>query len=149
MNEHEIERIADAMHHARPDWPVKQLRTLISEKLADRPRRDVFVALAWVACEPATASPYRVLEAGPWWKAAAVEGTLVPRHPTPDTFCQNCGRELGNCCDRPTRRLWVMKPRESAAIQAEIAATREALRTTHAELTPTAAPALSSTEETT
>ena len=76
MNEHEIERISAAMNQARPDWPTKQLRTLLAHpQLADRPRRDVFVALAWVASEPNSATPYRVLEAGPWWKACGVDGT--------------------------------------------------------------------------
>lgn len=76
MNEHERQRIADAMHHLRPDWPTKQLLTLLaSPQLADRPRRDVTVALSWVACEAGTSSPYRVLEAGPWWRATAVDGT--------------------------------------------------------------------------
>jgi len=79
MNGHDIERIASAIHVARPDWPVPQLRTLITDKLADRPRRDVFVALAWVASEPASANPYRVLESGPWWIAAAVAGDTAGR----------------------------------------------------------------------
>lgn len=93
MNEHEIERIASAMHALRPDWPAASLRTLITKKLADRPRRDVTVALAWIACESATATPARVLESGPWWKAAAVEGGPSQRDPyDPNRFCHTCGR---------------------------------------------------------
>lgn len=92
MNANEIDRIADALHHARPDWPAKQLRTLLADpKMADRPRRDVFVALAWVACESGTASPYRVLEAGPWWKAAAVDGgTANNPRPSRGPWCALC-----------------------------------------------------------
>ena len=76
MNDHERERIADAFNRLRPDWPTKQLRTLLADsRLVDRPRRDVVVALGWVACEPGTSSPYRVLEAGPWWRAVAVDDT--------------------------------------------------------------------------
>ena len=97
MNEHEIERIADAMHRLRPDWPIKQLRTLLSDdRLADRPRRDVTVALAWVACESGTANPYRVLESGPWWKAAGIEGTSTQgRNLWPDDAhrCRTCSRD--------------------------------------------------------
>ncbi len=53
MNDHEIERIAAAMNMLRPDWPKAQLKTLLKdERITDRPRRDVSVALAWVACEP-------------------------------------------------------------------------------------------------
>jgi hypothetical protein len=105
MNEHEIERIAAAMNQLRPDWPVKSLRTLLSKpQLANRARRDVTVALAWVACEKDTATPARVLEAGPWWKAAGIEGTLVSRHPRPENACGTCGRD--NCTEHPlTRRL--------------------------------------------
>lgn len=94
MNGHEIERIACALHVARPDWPVAQLRTLITDKLADRPRRDVFVALAWIASEPATANPYRVLESGPWWIAAAVAGDTTGRREVfnPAICCGVCSK---------------------------------------------------------
>ena len=82
MNDHEKDRIAAALNQARPDWPIKSIRTMLDRpQLSDRPRRDVFVALAWIACEPGTATPARVIEAGPWWKAAAAEGALVNRHP--------------------------------------------------------------------
>jgi hypothetical protein len=106
MNEHEIDRIAAAMNQLRPDWPVKSLRTLLTRpELASRARRDVTVALAWVACESGTSSPARVIEAGPWWRAAGIEGTLTNRHPKPADACHRCGREYGpNCCDNPTQR---------------------------------------------
>lgn len=96
MNEHEIERIAAAANQLRPDWPLKQLKTLLSdERIACRPRRDVAVALMWVGCEPNSASPYRVLEAGPWWKAAGIESTvpLAKRGP----ICIHCGFERHDC----------------------------------------------------
>ena len=104
MNDHEIERIADAMHHLRPDWPTKQLRTLLgSPGLVTRPRRDVTVALAWVACESGTANPYRVLEAGPWWRAAAVDelATAGPDKTTPDQRCGICGKRRDRCENAP------------------------------------------------
>jgi hypothetical protein len=103
MNEHEITRLAAALHQARPDWPVKQLVTLMSDpRLVDRPRRDVFVALAWVACEASSASPYRVLEAGPWWRAAAADGGISPRSPfDPATHCGVCSEDRARC-----RLLW-------------------------------------------
>lgn len=99
MNEHEITRIAAAMNHLRPDWPVKQLRTLLADaKIVDRPRRDVCVALAWVACETNTATPYRVLEAGPWWRAAAVEATGKPRDDLPTYLrCAVCYQPRARC----------------------------------------------------
>ena len=75
MNDNEATRIAHAMNAARPDWPIKQLETLLGDlRISHRPRRDVFVAMAWVASEADTTSPYRVLESGPWWKAAGFDG---------------------------------------------------------------------------
>ena len=99
MNQHEAERIASAIHRLRPDWPEASLATFIAKKLHDRPRRDVCVALAWIACEPNTATPARVLEAGPWWKAAAAETDGRPRPPKfdPRTTCGICGKDRPDC----------------------------------------------------
>lgn len=134
MNEHERERIAMALNALRPDWPIKSLRTILaSDKLADRPRRDVTVALAWVACESNTATPARVLESGPWWRAAAIEGgSLGPRQPfDPAEFCGTCGKARGRCVDHEFRNVVVTKraatsPPESA---------RELYATTRADAT--------------
>lgn len=110
MNTHEIERIAAAMNQLRPDWPTSSLRTLITKSLADRPRRDVAVALAWIACESGTATPARVLEAGPWWKAAAVETGASGHHHVakvygwnegdPRDVCGICGLDQAACLQR-------------------------------------------------
>lgn len=106
MNEHEIDRIASAFHVLRPDWPHTSLRTFIAKNLATRPRRDVCVALAWVACESNTATPARVLEAGPWWKAAAIEGSgptaphtgrTVGRDADPREVCGICDMWRADC----------------------------------------------------
>lgn len=102
MNDHEAQRIASAMNQLRPDWPVRQLLTLLGdERMRDRPRRDVLVALGWVACEPATHTPYRVLEAGPWWRAAGIEGSAtslnqVERHQR----CSVCSLHRDRCASR-------------------------------------------------
>lgn len=104
MNELEIARIADAMSRLRSDWPAKQLVTLLHhDSLVGRPRRDVLVALVWVASEAGTASPYRVLEAGPWWRAAAVDDTPAPRRETydPGENCSVCSLTQDRC-----RRTW-------------------------------------------
>lgn len=99
MNEHEIGRLAAAAHQLRPDWPANSLRTFITKNLADRPRRDVAVALAWIACEPNTATPARVLEAGPWWRAAAVEGETHVNHVRTDPahLCGTCSLPKVEC----------------------------------------------------
>ena len=126
MNEHEAERIADAMNRLRPDWPVKSLRTLLAKPaLANRPRRDVTVALAWVACETATSTPARVLENGPWWRAAAADGAVVRRHLTAAETCRHCGRSFApDCCDFPSREAVKRDPEANhrivEAVKAEL-----------------------------
>lgn len=123
MNTHEIERIAASMNMLRPDWPKQQLKTLLSdERITNRPRRDVVVALGWVACEPNTHTPYRVLEAGPWWKAAGVETTNVNPLADKGPWCKNCGcgpshplHRTGDCvytiwpAQMPQEREWMAK----------------------------------------
>jgi hypothetical protein len=103
MNEHEAQRIASAINRLRPDWPERQLLTLIRERLGDRPRRDVAVALTWVACETTTASPYRVLETGPWWLAVAVDGDTTGRRDPYNaaTHCGICSRSEADCRRNP------------------------------------------------
>jgi hypothetical protein len=99
MNEHEIQRIAAAMHELRPDWPAASIRTVIAKNLADKPRRDVCVALAWVACETNSATPARVMESGPWWRAAAVDGATTngPEKFDPLDTCSICGKRRQRC----------------------------------------------------
>jgi hypothetical protein len=122
MNTGEIDRIAAAVNVLRPDWPVKSLRTLLERpELVHRPRRDVAVALTWVACESVTTTPARVLEAGPWWRAAAVESVgIAPRNPRPADACWNCGKtRTSDCCERPSRR-----PERPGALPPEYLAAR-------------------------
>lgn len=138
MNDHETQRIAAALHAARPDWPAASIATLIRKHLADRPRRDVFVALAWVASEPNSATPARVLESGPWWKAAGVEGSAGKREPfDPNAVCGTCSLRRERC-----RALWSDDHEFLSAVQtkavkgaSDTARVVEALR---AELRPTA-----------
>lgn len=99
MNLHELETIAASLHVLRPDWPAAQLRTLIRDELMERPRRDVLVALAWVAADSNSHSPYRVLENGPWWKAAAVDRTTstVAERVRPGLLCATCSQPEERC----------------------------------------------------
>ena len=94
MNDHEAQRIAHAANAMRPDWPTASVLTLIRANLMDRPRRDVAVALAWVACESGSHTPARVLESGPWWTAAAVAGDTTGRREPydPATHCSVCSK---------------------------------------------------------
>lgn len=104
MNENEVERIAAAINQLRPDWPANSLRTLLSRpELVNRPRRDVMVALSWVACDSTTISPARVIESGPWWRAAAVEtGSAQPlEHLEPAERCWICHKAEPRCRANP------------------------------------------------
>lgn len=102
MNEHEAQRIAAAANAMRPDWPTASVLTMIKRSLMERPRRDVAVALAWIACESNTASPARVLEQGPWWKAAGTEGSATQREPYDrGGTCSTCSLPHEKC-----RRVW-------------------------------------------
>ena len=103
MNEHEAERIAKAINVLRPDWPTKSLLTLMSrDELARRPRRDVLVTLAWVASETNSATPARVLEAGPWWKAVVAEEAPSERRDRihPPRRDQECTTHAGEWAER-------------------------------------------------
>jgi hypothetical protein len=122
MNEHEARRIAAACNRLRPDWPEAQVMTLITEKLMDRPRRDVAVALTWIACEADTATPYRVVEAGPWWKAvggfddkgAATTthtGKTVGRDADPREVCGICDMWRADCEQRSATSGHIFVPR--------------------------------------
>lgn len=98
MNRHEAEKVAAAVHELRHDWPVASILTVLARPpLCHRPWRAVAVALTWVACEYGTHTPARVLEAGPWWVAANVDGGLAPRDPHYHEACRTCGRRLQSC----------------------------------------------------
>lgn len=85
----EIERLAAATNAIRPDWPVQSLRTHLASQHGARTFRDLAVALAWIATDPATKTPARLLENGPWWAATSVnsvkagERQRCPEHDVP------------------------------------------------------------------
>ena len=122
MNRTEIERLAGAANKLRPDWPWKSLVTFIELHMMDRAYRDVAVALAWVACDPATKTPKRVLESGPWWQAAVVgepaSTNIITRceHGEPGARCLECYPRGGGVG---------MTDEQRAAIRAAAAAGRE------------------------
>ena len=73
----ETERLAAMANALRPDWPVKSLVTFIVNELTRRTYREVAIALAWIATDPATDTPKRMLEAGPWWNASRAQAATV------------------------------------------------------------------------
>ncbi len=114
MNRTEVERIAKAINGLRPDWPWNALCTFIEGHLTDRAYRDVAVALAFVACDPDTRTPKRVLEAGPWWHV----GPPSARHTEPGivTYCEH-GRPSGSHCPDCTQPVERPTPERIAAIR--------------------------------
>jgi hypothetical protein len=97
---------------------VRSLTTLIRDKLGDRPRRDVAIALTWVACESGSHTPARVLEAGPWWQAVGRFDDTAKRSPRPEEACRTCGRWMhaaDAACPSPTSRPPERDPSKHAA----------------------------------
>ncbi len=108
MMKTEAERLAAATNQLRPDWPVASVMTFLGKpELSRRAYRDVAVALAWVATDPLTQTPARLLEAGPWWRATQTQGETFTAasmrctdHPTePAGRCQPCERAASEGVD--------------------------------------------------
>ena len=127
MTKTEAERLAAAAHAMRPDWPTTSVLSFLSKpEMCDRAYRDVAVALAWVAAEPTTLTPARVLEAGPWWKATTVAAGTV----SAITIL---------CPEHPTERAWDCQPcRDAAVPPADVPDLVEALLTSLAQAKATA-----------
>lgn len=98
LSQTEAHRLAGAINQLRPDWAIASLATWIRNNLTDRAYRDAAVALTWVACDPETTTPARVLENGPWWKATqagigttSTITTRCPEHPLAAAWsCAEC-----------------------------------------------------------
>lgn len=89
----ELDRVAGAVNALRPDWPVASLRTYLRSRHAGRAYADVAVALVAVAVDPASTTPARVEQPGPWWQATRAVGPGTYR-PGPDGApCSRDGHE--------------------------------------------------------
>ena len=106
MNGNEVQRLAHSINAHRPDWMISSLRTFIERHMSAWPYRDAAVALTFVACDskpdgqPASDTPKRVLEQGPWRVAAAAGGSTAMRThaPKPHEECPNhAGQWAHNC----------------------------------------------------
>ncbi len=103
LNRTEIERLAKMAHALRPDWPVSSLCTILNADHRDRAYADVAIALAVIATDPATKTPKRLSESGPWWSASqAVFGirdtATPPRHTDPRCTKPGHEHELAHNC---------------------------------------------------
>ena len=96
MNQTAIVRIAAMASSLRPDWPQSSIVTLLTKHLADRAYRDVAVAMAWIATDPESKTPARLLEQGPWWLAATAGASDTGQTPTaPKLDTLRCERRGG------------------------------------------------------
>ena len=88
MNRPEAEQVAAAVAMIRHDWLQSSLLTFLTRYHMARPARDVMLALVWCAYDPATDSPGRINQPGPWWDVARLAGAESSRQPeryTPPT----------------------------------------------------------------
>ena len=114
----ETERLAAMANALRPGWPVKSLTTFIVNELTRRTYREVAIALAWVATDPATDTPKRMLEAGPWWNASRAQAATV------SVVVTRCGEHP----EHPAARCPICETRGEVDHQAGVALVKAALR---------------------
>lgn len=146
MNENETDRIAAMANALRPDWPVASLRALLRRPtLANKTRRDMAVALAWVACESETKTPARVAEAGPWWNATAVDSDGAARYQPPKAD-QACGKHPGEWRER-CRSCAADRLAPVEEDDGEVTSREQAIALARAQLTARKAAAMSITDE--
>jgi hypothetical protein len=72
--------------------------TFIETRLAERSNMDAAIAFAVICTDPATATPARLLEHGPWWLAAQSVNAPAGRKPVAlDQLCAVCGQVESRC----------------------------------------------------
>lgn len=88
----ERQRLAAMAAALRPDWPVNSLYTLLTDDvvLVKRSYQDVALALAWVGTDPATKTPARLAQPGPWWAATTAASVKAPTS-VAARRCGECG----------------------------------------------------------
>ena len=96
-SDHELQIVAQVVGIVREDWVPRSVLAMLRREpsLRDRPYRWLAVAAVIVALDPASKTPKRLLEFGPWWQAAAVstgEGTDTPG-PGKEPACERVGHE--------------------------------------------------------
>jgi hypothetical protein len=80
----------------RPEWRAQSVYSLLAEKHADRAFADLAVALAWVSADPASQTPARINDHGPWWLATRFNaGNSEVQLPGPgkEPACDRAGHE--------------------------------------------------------
>lgn len=96
--DNELQRLAMMANALRPEWPVRSLLTRLTTTHAARPYRDLAVALAWIATDPATKTPARLAEAGPWWHATSMTES-VAAHIAPAMCADHPDQKAAHCVE--------------------------------------------------
>lgn len=97
MDKHEIDRLAAAVHALRPDWPLRSVVTFVAREIGTYAYQDAAVMLAWVATDPDTKTPRRVMENGPWRHAIVDRRTVQPV--TSPECVDHPGQKASTCTD--------------------------------------------------
>jgi hypothetical protein len=95
-SESEMRRLAGMVNKLRPEWRAQSVYSLLAEKHADRAFADLAVALAWVSADPASQTPARINDHGPWWLATRFNaGNSEVQLPGPgkEPACDRAGHE--------------------------------------------------------
>lgn len=71
-----LAKLATTGHLWRPDWPEKSLYTYLVENHAGDADYELAVAAFVCWTDPATNTPARLKENGPWWRAARAAASL-------------------------------------------------------------------------
>ena len=66
MELQDIQRIAVSVHQIRQQWPVESLKTFIRNRADRMTPLDLHLQLIYVAHDPATTTPARIDQHGPW-----------------------------------------------------------------------------------
>ncbi len=135
LTDTEVSRLADSAAALRPDWPARSIRAYLSARMRDRAFADVAVALACVAADPASQTPARLDEAGPWWAATKAnrphDSTWTPG-PGAAPACRRPGHErelASNCRACASEHLAAIEPAAPApTVPAPVDQLRAALR---------------------
>ena len=137
----ELERVAAMAVALRPDWVLQSVLTNLKANHGTRPFRDLAVAVAWIATDPDTLTPGRLLEAGPWWAATTpkAEGAKGTRG---NGICDRCRypHPVGQSCDVRRSDIDHDSPARQAHIQQARAAALAAAHGTTEQQTDSEAP---------
>ncbi|MBZ2197260.1 hypothetical protein [Occultella gossypii] len=73
----EIDRLAHMANALRPDWPIRSLVTYLAREHVARGYQDLAKAIAHIATDPATSTPARLGESGPWWPTLGTTSPVI------------------------------------------------------------------------